>query len=75
MLEERTKESEGIGNLIKELSERRRKRKEISANLKLVKRRDVFDEEVKLDSIFAEKRSKSILKKAWTRVQGLWTHK
>ncbi|EHY66742.1 hypothetical protein NEAUS04_0816 [Nematocida ausubeli] len=75
MLEERTKESEGIGNLIKELSERRRKRKEISANLKLVKRRDVFDEEVKLDSIFTEKRSKSILKKAWTRVQGLWTHK
>ncbi|KAI5190658.1 hypothetical protein NEMIN01_1123 [Nematocida minor] len=77
MLQEKNKEKEEISMLIKDLNERHRKNKAISANLQFtaLNNKDVFDEQVRLDHIFTEKRSKSMLKKAWGKVQGLWNGK
>ncbi|KAH9386773.1 uncharacterized protein NEMAJ01_1669 [Nematocida major] len=77
MLQEKSKEKELITLLIKDLNERRRKNKELTINLSLGcnQGRDIFDEQVKLDHIFSKKRPKSVLKKAWKKVQGLWNGK
>lgn len=71
------KEKDDISLLIKDLSERNYRKKKISANIRFGTgpNRDIFDEKVRLDSIFSEKRPKSMIKKAWGKVQGLWSSK
>ncbi|EIJ89434.1 hypothetical protein NEPAR06_2154 [Nematocida parisii] len=73
MLNDAAKDKQDISTLIKELSERKRKRKEISANLQgPAKSKDIFDEKIKLDHVFGERPSKGIFQKAWSRMQGIW---
>lgn len=71
------KEKEEISFLIKDLSEKHQKKKKSSKNMKFSNgtNRDIFNEKIRLDYIFTEKRPKSMIKKAWGRVQGFWNGK